>query len=589
MRTTREPGLDRVTFAVHGRRFAGAAAAIAGLVFASTALWSLLLYTPIPAWDEWETIDLFREWRVSLDPSLLLSLHNEHRLGLARLLFFADYDVASGTGILSLTAIWVIQLLHGILLWRLYLTSGPDGTGKSPWQPASIIVLSSIVVLLFSARQLENLIWGFQVQFVGVYALATLSVWCLATATLNRDGTPRPRLRWIPFLAAIAASATASTTMASGLLVWPLVAALAFVWQAGRGVALFVCGASILAWTLYFTGYESPGHHGNPLLSLLRPDQMIAYVVMYLGAPFVPKKVVAWIPGIPLLLAMVGVIVLSATRWRHRLSRSEWVLIGVIAFVLGSAFLTAVGRVDIGIGQSSASRYTTPVHVGVAALALLALGRSEALLRVIGGRARWAIGGLLAFMAVFVLVNHVIYLDKRTGTHRGLALARSALIADVRDMEAYRGAFPDPTVVARKAPAYRDLGLAPFHDGLAERVGQLAPAGWRTGTEACSVRLLVAQAIADDPGGWRLVLDVSGGKSSFPVPRFRKTLWVIGPNDRVAGVAFPSLKPSLAGVIGKGGDVYEGHARTTETSGGLADGRVVLEVDGDALCVSDIR
>ena len=529
------------------------------------------------------------QWREGAGPSVLFDQHNEHRLGLARLVFFADYGFAQGSGALNIAVIWALQALHVWVLWGVFPGKRHQGPDWLRDRRVALVVVSGLIVLLFSARQFENLLWGFQVQFVGVYLLATLSVWALATGLLEADGRRRAKVRWMPFAGAMIGAAVAATTMASGLFVWLLLVVASMLWRAPLGAVLALVAGSATVWGLYLADYSSPGHHGNPLESLLRPDQLVAYVVMYLGAPFVPKKVVGWIPGIPLLVGMGAVLILSATRWRTHLTRNEWVFAGVIAFVLGAAFLTALGRIEIGVGQSSASRYTTPVHLGVAALLLLALGRFQEIQARVGRRALLGSGVFLALMGLFVLVNHAIYLEKRAGPHRGLALAQSALIAGVRDMEAYRGAHPDPNVVADRAALYREAALAPFHDGRAARVGRMAPAEWRTPAGACDGQMLVKTPVPDDPSGRRIVVSVADPGSGWLLLNPDRVLWIVDDEGFVGGVAFPSRKPSAAELEAIGGDLFEGHLRRRAGETGPVAGWMVLEEDDALLCVTRLE
>ena len=52
----------------------------------------------------------------------------------------------------------------------------------------SALVIAAVVVgLTFSLRQWHNFIWGFQVQFVGVYALACLSILLFVRALVSRS------------------------------------------------------------------------------------------------------------------------------------------------------------------------------------------------------------------------------------------------------------------------------------------------------------------------------------------------------------------------------------------------------------------
>jgi hypothetical protein len=139
----------------------GLAVALALTVVTTTVVGVVTTYSPLPYWDQWG------EATVAQHLDLLLTPHNEHRILFPRLIFIADKLWFGGNNKLDLTLILLVQLVHACLL--IILLSRARRMSAVENASAAAIALS----LLFWMYQSENFTWGFQVQFVGVFAAAT--------------------------------------------------------------------------------------------------------------------------------------------------------------------------------------------------------------------------------------------------------------------------------------------------------------------------------------------------------------------------------------------------------------------------------
>jgi hypothetical protein len=146
------------------------------------------------------------------------------------------------------------------------------------------------------------------------------------------------------------------------MLAWPLMLLVALMvgyrrWQ----YIVFWVAATVLSLIFYFWGYQSGGllDIGYVLSHL---GELAEYVLAYLGAPFTVVSPPAPFPimlsvafgliGILLLLFNVGYL------WWHSrdLTRlAAW--IAIAGFSVGSATLTGVGRLTLGIPGALAERY----------------------------------------------------------------------------------------------------------------------------------------------------------------------------------------------------------------------------------------
>ncbi|MDB5452854.1 MAG: putative rane protein [Caulobacteraceae bacterium] len=197
---------------------AGALVLGAALIMADTLRWVYRAYSPLPWWDQWETISGYM--RIRAGGSWwheLVRPHNEHRLVVPRLFFLADLALLGGQNRLLLPMCAGIQLYHaGLLVWLGHRSS----SGHSQWTNPVFIASSALAIaLLFSFAQMENLFWAFQIAFLGVFAAATTSFLLLTRAVLRQQAG---RGWQLSLFAGLALIPIASFTMANGVLAGPI-------------------------------------------------------------------------------------------------------------------------------------------------------------------------------------------------------------------------------------------------------------------------------------------------------------------------------------------------------------------------------
>ncbi|MGD9932637.1 MAG: hypothetical protein AB7T37_02880, partial [Dehalococcoidia bacterium] len=366
----------------------GYAAWVGGTTAAATAG----LYSPLPFSDQWVTVTelkILDEGESSLWCELWRQ-HNEHRLVLPRLILYADFWLFGGTNVFPITMIWLAQVAHiaalGAAGWMVVARNDPSGR----WRAG---LLAAQVAVFFSAAQLENFSWGFQIQIVAVFLAASLAF--LAMAGGCRYRRRNAMLGAALFVAALAAATASVLSSANGALVWPILVLIAVWHRAPRpwvGV-LAACGTTQIA--LYLWGYDRPHDHTSPFEALGDPLAVADYFAAYMGNEAGTLGIVwARVFGMGALLAyaLVGAA-LVLLRWR---SVSAVTLFAVMSFVVGSAFITSLGRINFGSEQALAGRYTTgPLLFWVAAGPLLLQAWTEA------GRQklpRWSLAGAVALL-----------------------------------------------------------------------------------------------------------------------------------------------------------------------------------------------
>ena len=263
---------------------------LAAAMVADTIATVVRLHSALPYFDEWDELDLLK-YVLHGDMSwfgALITQHNEHRIVFPRLVFYADDFLFGGRGILDRLAILAIQIGQVAMLVGLLRRALPRPAFMR--RDYAFLALASVIVMLLSClRQEENFSWGFQVQFVGIFAVGTVAFILFATA-LERTRDEAPGLGWL--LAAYAAAFVATFTMANGLLCAVVLIVLAVLWRAPLRVVLASLGVTALLAAAYLHGYEPQTAHTPLGFSLRHPLRVLSYTAAYLGNFLDPD--IAW-------------------------------------------------------------------------------------------------------------------------------------------------------------------------------------------------------------------------------------------------------------------------------------------------------
>ncbi|MEE9607477.1 MAG: hypothetical protein V3U03_07020 [Myxococcota bacterium] len=404
--------------------------ALAALAVAHTLSIAAQSNHALPFADQWGLIkNLVRYEAGELGlGELLWKQHNEHRWLVPRLFFLVDVFAFDARNSFLIAVIVALQALHAALLVRLAYR-----THQLParWTPA---VAAVVFVCLFSATQIENFESGLGLPFAAVALAATAAFAALARAA--QPGARAPL--WLA--AALLAGAASATTMANGLLVWPILVGLAVWLRLGRGAALALAAGGLLVGAVYFAGYAKPPRHPDPIASLAHPLRILAYTGVYVGGPFrgLGLPAAGAVGGFGLWLAALAALrTASGPRPPHT---AQAALVGVLAFAAGTALLSAVGRATFPLAQATASRYAT--------FALLLWGALAALLPTLTAasstRRRLALLAACGCVALTLASFEPSIARGGAARHRHLDNAALALLVGVDDYEAVAMIHPKP-------------------------------------------------------------------------------------------------------------------------------------------------
>ncbi|ALM81831.1 hypothetical protein [Bordetella sp. N] len=400
----------------------------------------------------WDTLGGYLHFFVRVsdgDWSAWWAQHNEHRIVLSRLFFWADLAWFQGTTISLIALNYLLLGLLALMFQRLWHIAG---------QGRAAYVGLFLIAWMWSWIQNQNLTWAFQSQFFLVQLLPL----CAFLALYKASGGPP---RW--FAIALACGILSLGAMANGVLALPLMLLYTLCTPCSwRRRALLLVATAAGTW-LYFRGYVSGS---EPITHVLARDPLgyAAYVLLYIGGPFYffsgKGTFGLWFAGAAglALIATSAVIALRALR-APQASTLPLALLAFILYLGGSAAGTAGGRLAYGVDHALASRYQTPALCVWAAFAVLL---APTLTALAARRPRALPAGLLVLL-LLMLPQQLKALRNQDPWRFEVAVAGLALELGIEDADQIRAMYPraEEAVQLADAPVRRGLsvfGMAPL-------------------------------------------------------------------------------------------------------------------------------
>ncbi len=480
-------------------------------------------YSPVPYMDMWDgTLGFYMRVQDG-DGRAWLAQHNEHRIVLARILFWLDHRWFGGDGRLLLAANLLLLALIAALFTRFVREAADDAYRWFAW---------FVVGWLFLWTQWENLTWGFQSQFYFAYLLPLAALYLL-----HRSAEASSARSPVLFTGALACGVAALGSMANGVLTVPLMAAFAWLIGMPRRRVGLIAVVAVLGITAYFTQYTKPAATGSIGESLISdPVGVLRYVALFFGSPLfflsggVPGgRALAEAAGFLLMLASaaMSLIVLS----RRPRSTVDVALLCFLVYIGVAAAATAGGRLKIRLEFALSSRYTTPALLAWATLAVLVLSRLKGVSRL-----PWNAIPLLAALCVMLPFQARAVRAANDATRFNRSLAAMALELGVRDEQVIKAVFPfvdGALQIAAKASGRDEgvFGMAPFK-GARETLG-LHRAAAAPG--ACIGHLDEVRPVPGDPA-YVFVRGWLSDRSGVAAGRDPHRLFVLDGSSRVVGV-----------------------------------------------------
>lgn len=402
---------------------------------------------------QWFTFD---EWAF-IDGSTLLEAHGGrggHWSTSPILIYQALLATVGLDSYLPYAAVMVIAHLTAThLIWRI-----ANHVGVSPW-----IATTTTAVLVVFGTGGENLLWAFQMGFIGAVALG---LWALYLAMV-------PELSWRRVAVILLILLFSLTWSGSAIPIVVATVAVVLVRHGWRKAALIaaVTGAVYLTWYVTFAlqavGGVDQGELGFHKLFVAMPQFIGVMLVFGFGDVFP-------IPGLgfALLLGVAAwMIILLVRRTRLPGAAPAFVLFGAAAlFALMSAYSRAVYSVPSG----RASRYVYLITLLL--LPLLGLALSRAVERVARGRRIGIVAACIALLLLGVYQVSLLVASAMTQSEQELQTQRLMSAAMTLYLDDDPGvnidSWPDPIW----APDIRMYELVALYDAGVFEIGDFTNA-----------------------------------------------------------------------------------------------------------------
>ena len=417
-----------------GGAFAIRSAAVAYLVFAclvsvANILFILRHFTKYPFGDYWTWLE--RLYKNGLLATLFMQF-NEHRLVVPGIFYFLDHRYLGAQNVFLVILYLALQIaciaLLIIPIWRhlaqrarfprRHLDGEPNGFRRrgvpvlrGSWRdvawPVRIIFVGFTITAMMWFIQAEDFFYPYQLSIIcAVFGiLVTIELFTRLSDWPNLSGRKRLSL----LAGVIGFGLWASFSFGNGLLVWPVMLAMGLCLAMPRPAILAILAVFAVVLALYFLGYRTPSLHARPLASLTgKPLKVFWYLIVMLGLPFfgpgagdvgLVSRLGCYLATASGMLLAVAFI-LRAALARRRRDAAGLFYSSLLLVIMGSAFITALGRVSFPIPQALSGRYSPVILVfwiSLAALITIELSVWEAEGGL--GRAMWCAMMILASTA----------------------------------------------------------------------------------------------------------------------------------------------------------------------------------------------
>jgi hypothetical protein len=347
-----------------------------------------------PLWDEWESVPLFQKADAhTLDFSDLWAQRNEHRILFPNIVILISAYATHWNIKVELLISFILSAITALMLYLFVLF-------KIKRQSIAIVASILIAAWFFSPVPTEN--WLLGIQIIWFMCITGLMV---SVFLIDNFCTTEHTNRRLLFGASILSAVVASYSMADGLLIWPIGLLILSVYrQSKKPIITWVVGAMITIGLFYYH-YVSPSDTSPKSLALQHKVDFLKYIFSYLGSSVSKNLNQAILCGLVLSVILIPLTYLVWCQKERIQKFVPW--LSIILLALMSAIITGLGRLNMGVAQSTTSRYTIfslLYIIGITGLILT-------LLDIAGFKQNTMIGVLLSLLVIslpFTINSYVI-------------------------------------------------------------------------------------------------------------------------------------------------------------------------------------
>ncbi len=401
-------------------------------------------YSNVPFWDQWDAM-LMMDPRISnVNFSTFWQQHNEHRIILGKTLFYFNNLFFNGSEIVLL----LINLFLSTIIFLVICIYLAKANRKE--KNLQIMIIGSLSPINFSLLSSQNLLWGFQAQFYLAILLPTLSFISFARYIVDKQ---KRNLILSIFLGVLSIG-----TMASGLMVLPVLLLLGIIFRLNKKENLIIFGLVCITFFGYFRNFSFVFE--TPLsIYLNHPIYIFKYVVLLLGGPV--YVIAGNNPYLTLWVVLIFVYVISIPIINYCLGKYKKIEVHEVAsfsifiFILLFAIQTAGGRYEFGMSSALSSRYLLFSNI------FLMIGIITVLFQLKHISVRLSIVTMLLMFAL-MLPNQLSVLFSKDNRVYDRNLAGLALNLEVNDETQLKSVYPWPERILSNVEKLKIEGRSVF-------------------------------------------------------------------------------------------------------------------------------
>lgn len=273
---------------------------------------------------------------------LFWNQHNEHRIVTTKIVFLAYYEIFGTLNFTHLCLIGNLAILAiYVLLWQQLYN---DMNNK-----ATPLLMIFITCMLFQYGSGESMIWA----MASISNYYVLFFTLLSLAFLKENKGPH-------FILAVIFAVLSSCTQGNGLAA--LIAGALYLFSQKRyRLFMYWLLTTLVVFFFYFSNYTTPTHHSDPLYFYSQILKITLFTFAFIGSAFgMGASHYPVLTKIFLLLSILIGLYLSIITlyfiYRKKYKDGN-IFIWFNIFIMITAFLTAVSRINFGLTQAMASRY----------------------------------------------------------------------------------------------------------------------------------------------------------------------------------------------------------------------------------------